>query len=221
MSNKPFRAETLPSPPPAFPRHPPGRPPQHPPAPPSDGRRRWWPTLAAAGGISAVVSAAPAAVITLQVRNTSEAPQTSAPVTITVPAPAPPTPAPLPAAQADRQTCQEGWLATAAPARAATDTLSVLPPQVKILDPAVRANPDWTAAVERAGDFYRQASETLQVHIAPGTTPILAEASNTAVKAFRVLGDAYSTFDPISGNAHDIAKEASDEMAVLCTRLAP
>ena len=32
---------------------------------------------------------------------------------------------------------------------------------------------------------------------------------------------AYIRLDAISGNAHDIALEASDQMAVLCTRLAP
>jgi hypothetical protein len=92
---------------------------------------------------------------------------------------------------------------------------------MKVLDPAVQANPDWAAAVRKAGDFYKQASESLRTQIAPGTTPILAQAANTAVNAFRLLGDAYINSDPIAGNAYDIALESSDQMAALCTRFAP
>ncbi|WP_249026263.1 hypothetical protein [Mycobacterium xenopi] len=90
-----------------------------------------------------------------------------------------------------------------------------------ILDPAVQRNPEWAAAVRKAGGFYRQASEALAAQIAPGTTPVLNQAAQTAVKAFRVLGDSYITFDPISGNAHEIAVAASKQMTALCTRLAP
>ena len=85
----------------------------------------------------------------------------------------------------------------------------------------MQQNPEWASAVRRAGGFYTQASEALRAKIAPGTTPVLAAAANTTVKAFHVLGESYATFDPIAGNAHDIAVEASDQMFALCTRLAP
>ena len=124
-------------------------------------------------------------------------------------------------AQADRQTCQQGFLATQAPTKSATDALAVLPAGMKVLDPAVQQNPEWASAVRSAGNFYTQASDVLHEKIAPGTTPVLAEAANTTVKAFRVLGDSYTKFEPIAGNAHDIAVEASDQMVALCTRLAP
>jgi|SRR5271166_712583 len=207
-----------PPPPPAMPGYSP-----LPPGPPADDRRRRWPVVVAAGVVGAVVAAVAAAVITVQARNatTVTAPQAPAPVTVTVPAPTPASPAPLPTAQADRQTCQQGWLATQDPAKAATNALAILPPGAKILDPAVQNNPEWAAAVRRAGEFYQQASDALQAQIAPGSTPVLTQAANTAVKAFHVLGNSYTKFDPISGNAHDIAVKASDQMAALCTRLAP
>ena len=67
--------------------------------------------LVAAGAVGAVVAAVAAAVITVQVRDTTPAaaPQAHAPVTKTVSPPAPSSPAPLPAAQADHQTCYQGW----------------------------------------------------------------------------------------------------------------
>jgi len=104
---------------------------------------------------------------------------------------------------------------------AATDALTVIPKELTILDPAVRANPDWNAAVQKAGTLYRQASDALRPRIAPGTTPILAGAADTAVKALSVLGDSYTGFDPAAGKTHEIAAASSHEMAALCTRLAP
>lgn len=219
MSNRLFDVGTVPPPPwpPAMPGYSP-----MPPGPPAPDRRRSWPGLATAGVVGAVVAAAAAAIITAQARDTTAAPpQTSAPVTVTVPAPPPPLPAPLPTAQADRQTCDQGWDGTDVPTKSAAKALDILPPGVTVLDPAVQENPEWAAAVRRAGGLYLQASEGLATQIAPGTTPILAQAANTAAKALRVLGDSHITFDPISGNAHHLAVDAANQMAVLCTRLAP
>lgn len=205
--------------PPAY--HPAYYQPGYAPLPPGPPRRpRLWPALVTAGVIGAAVASIAAGTITAQVRDNA-APAAPESVTITVPAPVPPAPAPLPVAQANRQTCQQGWLATVQPARDATAALALLPSGMSILDPAVRTNADWTAAVQRAGDLYRQASTALQAQIAPGTTPILANAAATAVQAFQALGDSYSGFDAIAGNAHDVATESSDQMAVLCKRLAP
>jgi len=215
MSHNTFGVGTVPPPPPGFP------PP--PPSPPArSGRSRIWPLVLAAGIIGAVLASATAAIVTVQARGTTAAlPESVAPVTITVAAPTPAPPAPLPVEQADRQTCQEGFLATQAPTKSATDALAVLPAGMKVLDPAVQQNPEWASAVRSAGSFYTQASDVLHDKIAPGTTPVLAEAANTTAKAFRVLGDSYTQFEPIAGNAHDIAVEASDQMVALCTRLAP
>ncbi|WP_256277893.1 hypothetical protein [Mycolicibacterium grossiae] len=142
-------------------------------------------------------------------------------MTVTVAAPTPAAPAPLPVDQANRQTCKEGFIATQAPTKSATEALSVLPAGVKVLDPAVQQNPEWAGAVRTAGGYYTQASEALRAKVAPGTTPVLANAADTAVKAFRVLGDSYTQFEAVAGNAHDLAIEASDQMVALCTRLAP
>jgi hypothetical protein len=163
-----------------------------------------------------------AAVITAQARDTAtEGPAAPTPVTVTVPAPAPPSPVPLPTSQADRQTCQGGWVAAGNLIDSATGAMAVLPKGMKIDDPAVWANPEWAAAVRRAGDFYRQASDALKTQIAPGATPVLTEAAHTAVKALHTLGDATADPGAINGNAFDIANKASAQMAVLCTRLAP
>lgn len=210
------------------PPQPPGYPPQYPPQPlgyppphrPPSNRKRW-PVLIVAGVIGALIASTAAAVITVQLRDTSEPQEAAAPVTVTVAAPTPSAPAPLPVDQANRQTCQEGFIATQAPTKSATEALSILPAGVKVLDPAVQQNPEWAGAVRTAGGYYTQASEALRAKIAPGTTPVLANAADTAAKAFRVLGDSYTKFEPIAGNAHDLAVEASDQMVALCTRLAP
>lgn len=205
----------LPPPPP-----PPGYTPQ-PPHPPARAHRRW-PVLAGAAAIGAVIASAAAAVITVQVRDSSTVTAESpAPVTVTVAAPTSPSPAPLPALQADRQTCQQGWLPAGRLIDSATGALNVLPKGMRINDPAVQSNPEWSAAVVSAGGFYHQASEALDRQIAPGTTPILLDAATTAVKALRSLGDATSAPGEINGNAFDIANEAAAQVGVLCTRLAP
>ena len=191
------------------------------PPPPAGGRRRRWPVLVGAGVVGAVVAAVAAAVITVQVRDTTTAaaPETHPPVTATVPAPAPPLPAPLPTAQADRQTCEQGWIPAGNLIDSAEAAMHIVPKGSKIDDPAVRSNPEWSAALQKAGDLYRQASDALKSRIAPGTTPILAEAANTAVQALRLLGDTISKNDPISGNAGDIGNATAKEIGVLCTRL--
>lgn len=194
------------------------------PRPPAGERRqrRRWPALVAAAAAGGILASVAAAVVTAQVRSEPPVTEQPAPAPAIAQAPqAPPAPAPLPTPQADRQICQIGWLATQQPTRAATQALAVLPSGMKVLDPAVRANPDWSAAVQRAGEQYRLASETLEAQIVAGATPILTEAANTAVKALRALGDSYTSFAPVSGNTQSIAVESADQMAVLCTRLAP
>ncbi|TQK27180.1 hypothetical protein FBY28_0129 [Arthrobacter sp. SLBN-53] len=91
---------------------------------------------------------------------------------------------------------------------------------MRIDDPAVQTNPEWSAAVIKAGDFYHEATEALHQQIAPGTTPILREAATTVVKALRILAEGTSEAR-ISGNAFEIGNEAAAQLGVLCTRLAP
>lgn len=217
MSHNTFEVGTAPPPaPPQMAGYPP------PPGPPSGGRRRrLWPMLVAAAAGGAVVASGAAALITTQARDTVAAPASPMPSTVTIPAPTPAPPAPLPAAQADRETCQVGFVGTQQPTKSAAQALAILPSGMKVLDPAVRSNPVWAGAVRSAGESYRQASDALRAHIAPGTTPVLAQAANTAVSAFRLVGDAYVAFDPIAGNAFEMALESSDQMVALCQRLAP
>lgn len=202
-------------PPPAPPQMP-GYPPL-PPGPPVGGGQRRWPILVAAAAVGAVVTVGAAAAITTQARDAA----TTAPksqVTVTVPAPTPTAPAPLPTAQADRQTCRARVEASRLISEAST-AQGVIPRGMTILDPAVQSNPDWTAGIKKAGSFYTQAGDVLKV--APGTTPALAQAVTTASSALHALGTAYATFSDVSGNAHDIAKESSDAMDIMCQRLAP
>ena len=164
-----------PPPPPPVPGWPPHQPPGPPPARPARGRR--WPVLVAAGAIAATIASVAAASITLSARDTgpSDAPVTSSPVTVTVAAPTPAAPAPLPTAEADRQTCQDGWVQAGNLIRSAQDALSVLPPDVALAygctGPVLRAcgvpydvrraEPysiydefDWDVAVGKNGDIY-------------------------------------------------------------------
>lgn len=217
MSNNTFPLGTVPpAPPPPF-----GYMPQ-PPGPPSGNGRRRWPILFAAGIIGAVIASAAAAGITLQARDTTAAtPELPAPVTVTVAAPTPAAPAPLPTSQADRQTCRQGWINAGNLIKSAQAAVTVLPPDVKVGDPATASNPEWAEAVKLAANYYRQASSALESNIAPGTTPVLAEAAQTSVKALRLLGDAIRTSDPITGNAVTIANETTQQTGALCVRLAP
>jgi hypothetical protein len=173
--------------------------------------------VAGATAVGAVVAATTATVITANTVGKSS--DTAAPATITVTA-QPTKPAPLPAADADRRTCQ-AWLAAGDHIHAASAALSVLPQGMTILDPGVRDNPDWTAAVRKAADLYRQAGDTLAAGIAPGTTTILNQAATTAADALHTLSTAEMTWDAANGNTYHVVRETADTMDVFCERLAP
>lgn len=222
MNEKPFGVDTaFPPPPPAFPPPPhPGYPPQLP--GPSARARRRWPVLVASGIAGAIVASAVSTIVTVQARDgASSQPRVSSPTTVTVAAPTPPAQVPLPTAEANRQTCRQGWIAAGNHIKSAQAAVSGLPPEIKVGDPAVASNPQWAAAVQQAADFYRQAGDALAPNIAPGTTPVLAEAARTSVKALRLLADAIRTSDPITGNAVAIANETTQQTGDLCVRLVP
>jgi hypothetical protein len=213
MTDESSQPGALPSPPsmPEFPR---GAPP---PVLPGDvGRRR---QVMAAAGAGLVLAAVAAAVITVRVRDVPAA-TAPAPVTVTVPA-GHPTPVPLPAAEADRETCLGGWIAAGHLMDAAEGALKAIPAGMRVTDPAVRADPNLAAAVGKSAQLNRRAADTLESQIAPGATPILAEASHTAVKALRLLAYADANFDPAIGRVFHILDRAANQMGVLCTRLAP
>ncbi|WP_293002355.1 hypothetical protein [Mycobacterium sp.] len=90
-----------------------------------------------------------------------------------------------------------------------------------VVDQAVRDNPEWTAAVHRAADFYNQAADELAAGVAPGTTPVLDQSAASVVAALRTLSTAFESSDAANGNAYDVVHDASDAMDVLCDRLAP
>jgi hypothetical protein len=180
--------------------------------------------LVVAALTGAVVAGTVAALVTTGLRDTTPVAPVAAPMTVTVapPAPpAPPAPAPLPAAQADNITCEQGWNGAVPIAHVATEVLKVIPPDIKTLDPAVRANPEWTAAVQKAGDSWQQVGEFLSTHIAPGTTPILASAVETAARAESGYGYALGNFDPATGNARAVSIAAEKMVERLCDRLSP
>jgi len=190
-----------------------------PPLPPAPAARRRWPTFIGGVAIGAAIAAAITAALMAGTRDTA----TRTPVTITAtatPPPAPETPAPLPAADANRHTCNT-WLSAGKLINDAATELSVLPSGVKILDPSVRSNPGWTAAVQKAAKLYGQAADTLAGDIAPGTTKILDETSGATAAALRVLSTGYATFDDAAGNTYHMMKESADTMDALCNRLAP
>jgi hypothetical protein len=221
MSRNSFGVGTAPPPmPPHMPPHIPGYPPPRP-GTPAAGRRRRWPLLVAAAVIGGVVASAASAVV-VQGRTTAPmSPQPKAQATVTIPAPKPAAPAPLPTAQADRHTCQQGWVAAGNFTDQAVDSLRTLPDAVKVGDPAIRSNPDWMAAVQRAADAYRNAGDVLAANISPGTTPVLAEASRTAVQSLKLLAIALDSTDPAVGNAGEIVDAAGAQVGRLCQRLAP
>lgn len=217
MTYNHFGAGTVPPVPPQISGYPP-----LPPGPPAGGRQHRWPILIAAAAVGGMVAVAAVTAITTQARLSAHtAPKSPPPVTVTVPPPTPAAPTPLPTAQADRQTCQQGWIPAGQAIDSATAALDVLPKGMKVADPAVQANPEWANAVGKAGEFYRNASAILRGQIAPGTTPVLAEAAHTAVTALHALGDAMSPPSDINGNAGAIANAAAAQVGVLCQRLAP
>lgn len=191
------------------------------PAPrPPRGSQRRWPGLVGVAVASAAVAAAVTALITSQVVRTDSASGRSTAPAVTVTAtPAAPAPtAPLPAAQADRQTC-DTWHSAGDKIHAATKAQSVIPPQLTVVSQEVRDNPEWTAAVHQAADFYSQAADVLAAGVAPGTTPVLDQSAASMVAALRTLSTSYGTFDPAGGNAYHVMHEASDEMDVRCERV--
>ena len=202
---------------PAYPNWPP--PPYPPQSPAADAAapRRRWPAFVGGVAIGAVIAAAITAAIAT--RPTGTAPSTT-PVTITAAPPAPSTPAPLPAADANRHTC-DTWLAAGKLINDAATELSVLPAGTKILDPAVRANPDWSAAVQRAADRYKQAGDGLATGIAPGTAAILDQMASSIASVLHALATADGSYDSAGGNAYDALKVSANTMDVLCERLAP
>lgn len=193
---------------------------QYPPPalPPAPAARRRWPLFVSGVAIGAASAAAVTAGLMAGTRDTAT--RTPVTITATVTPAAPTTPAPLPAADADRHTCNT-WLSAGKLINDAATELSVLPSGVKILDPAVRANPDWTAGVQKAAKLYGQAADALAGDIAPGTTKILDETSGATAAALRVLSTGYATFDDAAGNTYHMMKESADTMDALCNRLAP
>jgi hypothetical protein len=194
--------------------------PQYFPPPPHHERR--WPQILTAAVIGALIAAVGAVAITIQLRAAgTDGSNGSAPVTVTVPAPTPISPAPLPATQADRKTCEQGYIPAGQLIAQAKAALATLPQGIKIGQPAVPTNPEWSAAAKRAADFYKQASDALEQAVAPGTTPILAEAAATAVKELRLMSDTIGTNSVIDGNAGEIGNATAKEVSALCYRFAP
>lgn len=192
-----------------------------PPRPPG-GHRRRWPALIAAAVLGAILAGTATAVGVIHARDDAGGAEiASAPMTVTVAPAVPPAPKPLPATEADRLTCRDGWLEAGNYIRSARATMRALPPGVKVGDPTAMNNPEWRAVAQEAADSYRKASEVLEAAIAPGTTPVLAEAAHTSVKALRLLADSIATSDPITGNAIEIGNEAGPQTRALCVRLAP
>lgn len=209
--------DPLSSPPPYAPVPPystlPPPPPMPMPPPPGTPRpRRWWPV---AGVIGMALGAAIASVISAGTMggNTS-----TAPVTITAQPAPPPTPVPLPTADADRATCNT-WVTVAKLTREASEAQGVIPEGLSVLDAQKQNNADWKAGVMKAAAAYAKAADVLTV--APGTTPILADAAEGARATLRTLSNAYRTFADTSGNAYAAAKESGVMVNVLCNELAP
>lgn len=193
-------------------------PPQQYPAPLPPAARRRWPVFVGGVAIGAAIAAAITAALMASTRDTA----TRTPVTITAAPtpPAPTTPAPLPAAEANRHTC-DAYSAAGKQLRMATESLQVIPPDITIVAPEVRANPDWSAAVQRAADLYGQAAMTLATGLAPGSTPALDQTANAFSDALRAMATAYRTYDDAVGDIYAVGKASDGAMSVLCKRLAP
>lgn len=197
-------------PPPVYPSWPPA--PYPPPAPPA--RKRRWPAITAAAGISAVVAALVTTLITVKATAPEPAVAT-APEEVTVTAAPAPPPAPLPAAEADKQTCR-AWSTTSTLFTQGASAQGIIPQGMTITDPAVQSNPAWKGGVLKASDFYAQAANTLETQLAPGTTPMLSQIASTSVSALRTLSEAYKTFDPAAGNSMAVFQETQQAMDWLC-----
>ncbi|SKT86040.1 hypothetical protein [Mycobacteroides abscessus] len=202
------------------PAYPPGPPTHYAPAgPPPPHRPRWVP-LAAAAAAGAAIAGVVATIITASLTQTPTATVTSAPITVTATPTPPPAPAPLPTAQADRQTCQ-AFMIAGDQAKAANATLQVIPQGMTILDPQVRTNPEWAAAVTKSSDLYDSAARTLSSRVAPGTTLVLEQSAQALVGSLKAVATTGRTYDPNSGEVYDAFKAADATMVTLCKRLAP
>lgn len=197
--------------PPTWPGYPPGPAPQPAGQPP---RRRWGRLAAAAAG-GAVIAAAAATVIAIAATPNRAPTPGPAPAPVTVTA-TPTTPAPLPAAQADAKTCS-AYRSIVAPASAAIQqTLKPLPTGVTITSPEVAANPDWSAAVDRAATQFQQASDQLAAQIAPGTSPMLGHFANIMVSALKTMSVAYQTRDPDNGDDYNVYHSTDQTLSAMC-----
>ncbi|MBS4730565.1 hypothetical protein MSM1_20320 [Mycobacterium sp. SM1] len=198
-------------PPPAYPTRPP-RP--YPPVP-SQHRRRW-PAVAASASVGALISGTITTLVTMAATAGSgdnTAGPTAAP-TVTVTA-TPPKPTPLPVAEADKQTCH-AWGTADNLVTAAAYALNVIPQGMPFTDPAVRDNAAWKAGVKRASDLYAQAADVFASQIAPGTSQILAEVSDTTVSSLRTLSEAYKSFDPDSDKAVAVFQASQKALDWIC-----
>lgn len=187
---------------------------------PESGRRRWL-GLGVAAVVGAALASAGVGLATAGLHEPATPVAAPPVVTVTVDPPAPTEPAPLPAAEADRRTCMEGWLAARDLEASAAAARKIIPAGMKLDDPAIQSNPDWLATVKRSGETTREAGQVLESHIVPGTTSVLAAASRTAADALRTLGYSLENFDGAMGNAGTIMDVTGDLMAALCTRLVP
>lgn len=195
-----------------------GPPPQQTPPP----RGRW--IVAVVIAITALITATATAITTVEVRGDMSSSATSPPpitVTVTAPTHTAQPPIPLPTAEADHQTCQDGWIAAGRLIDSSNAALDALPPGMRINDPAIATNSEWMAAVRRAGDLQQQAADALDAQITPGATPILASAATAAVQAMSATAYAITHIDPHSGDVGKISNASAAEMAALCRRLAP
>lgn len=186
-----------------------------PPVAPHKPPRRW-PTIAAAIGITAVAVAGLTTLITVNATTPTPAPQQAAQtVTVTASPPESTTPAALPAAQADSQTCK-AWQATNTLVTAAAVAQSIIPPNLTITSPEVRANPEWSEGVSRASKLYQQASDNLAKNIAAGTSPMLQHIADTTVSSLHTLSIAYDTYDPANGNVTETFRANRDALDAIC-----
>lgn len=176
----------------------------------------------AAAVLGAVLAAIATAAIAAQSRpDPTAAPAAHAPVTVTVPAPKPAAPSPLPTEQANHQTCANGWDGASRFISEAHAALATLPNGVKVGEPAVPANPAWNASAQRAAAAYQRASDVLSAAIAPGTTPMLAEAAQTGVKQLRLSAYAIRSNDSMMGNVGEVGNATIEELDNLCDRFSP
>lgn len=187
-----------------------------PPQPPVSRRR--WPIAVAGAATGALITALVATLIVDQ-HETKAKPKVPATITATATPSAPLAPTLLPTAEADRHTC-DAWLAAGQKIHDAAGVISVIPEGLTVLDPGVRDNPQWSAAVRAAGELYGRAGDILADGIAAGS-PILERAAWAAAWSLRALSTADVPLDAANGNIFDAWKHNANVVNVLCDRLAP